>query len=598
MTNSSGRTKLILSAMALVMVGCGVALFPTPLDVLDDRPVVRSDYPFHAFHAKIGQDFLRSHGTPYGYDPAFMAGYPKTPLFSASVNILELFATIIPGVFRAQKILTAAIPFLCLILFFVGATGFGYDENTIGLALFVMTALFWLSLPLIFILEGLLGFLLGIHLAFAALGRLEAGLLHGSLESYYLLMIMAMWVHPHTLLLTLALSGLRVLFPVEPKLRIRVLTPCIAIAATLLSFYFCHGDIIQSGRMPAFWTTSDWFEPFLYYLNLEPNQQQSGFLELVLICLALAECFRRESSNGERCLGLAIIGGFLVAFYLSFVPGLAQFEPRRHTATIALLGVGPACAWLVRAYDRYPQIKVVGVLSLIGLAGFVVQTAIGFRGILPVGLSSHQQSVVDWIRTEAPREGRILVEDSLYGPPFRGEEDTAYGLIPLLPILTGRQFVGGPCASGPLKHSFVDAVDGKAFRKPMSDVSYFLKGLDLYGVSTLLVWSKEAYTAAVALQGTKRVKVLGRLVAFTRPPPSLILEGRGQAQLTGRGLEVKTNHPPPEKLVLSLHHDDRLSLQSTSPREGTQLIPQLIWDDPVGFLTVLNPPEEFSITAR
>src|SRR5262245_41466294 len=88
--------SLRLAACVLVALSCGHAwltfeLFPTWQSIINDEPVISVDHSIHLYHGYLGAKFLAGHGTSWGYDPYFMAGYPKTPVYDSSSAPAELF---------------------------------------------------------------------------------------------------------------------------------------------------------------------------------------------------------------------------------------------------------------------------------------------------------------------------------------------------------------------------------------------------------------------------------------------------------------------------------------------------------------------------
>src|SRR4051794_31263429 len=53
-------------------------------------PLARHDHPTYFHSAVVTRHFLRISGTTAGYDPSFMAGYPKSVVFPASSTLPEL----------------------------------------------------------------------------------------------------------------------------------------------------------------------------------------------------------------------------------------------------------------------------------------------------------------------------------------------------------------------------------------------------------------------------------------------------------------------------------------------------------------------------
>src|SRR3954471_5823682 len=53
-------------------------------------PLWRDDHPLYYHSALVTRAFLGQSGTTAGYDPSFMAGYPKSVIFPASSTLPEL----------------------------------------------------------------------------------------------------------------------------------------------------------------------------------------------------------------------------------------------------------------------------------------------------------------------------------------------------------------------------------------------------------------------------------------------------------------------------------------------------------------------------
>jgi hypothetical protein len=53
-------------------------------------PMWRDDHPLYYYSALVTRSFLKSSWTTAGYDPSFMAGYPKSVVFPSSSTLPEL----------------------------------------------------------------------------------------------------------------------------------------------------------------------------------------------------------------------------------------------------------------------------------------------------------------------------------------------------------------------------------------------------------------------------------------------------------------------------------------------------------------------------
>ena len=72
-----------------------------PLEcLLDDQPVLSGRHPLHLYHGFLGARSLYERGSLSCYDPAFQAGYPKTPVFDGGSRPAELFLSLTGGDFR------------------------------------------------------------------------------------------------------------------------------------------------------------------------------------------------------------------------------------------------------------------------------------------------------------------------------------------------------------------------------------------------------------------------------------------------------------------------------------------------------------------
>ena len=72
------------------------------------------DHAIHLYHGALGARFLPEHGTTWGYDPFFMAGYPETPVWDSSSNLSIAFQLAAGGRYspRAYKLGLFACTFL------------------------------------------------------------------------------------------------------------------------------------------------------------------------------------------------------------------------------------------------------------------------------------------------------------------------------------------------------------------------------------------------------------------------------------------------------------------------------------------------------
>src|SRR5207248_10236349 len=95
--------------------------------VTDDRPVMAGRHPLHLYHGTLGAESFRDRRQTACYDPAFQAGYPKTPVFDGGSRPAELVLAVVgtrhaPA---AYKVMLFALGALAPLAFALSARGAG-----------------------------------------------------------------------------------------------------------------------------------------------------------------------------------------------------------------------------------------------------------------------------------------------------------------------------------------------------------------------------------------------------------------------------------------------------------------------------------------
>jgi hypothetical protein len=119
-----------VGALVLAQAGLALALFGPHHSwaaVTDDRPVLSGRHPLHLYHGSLGAAAFGDHGTTTCYDPAFQAGYPKTPVFDGGSRPAELFLLLGGGTYNpaAYKLGLLVILLLVPVAFAAAARGAG-----------------------------------------------------------------------------------------------------------------------------------------------------------------------------------------------------------------------------------------------------------------------------------------------------------------------------------------------------------------------------------------------------------------------------------------------------------------------------------------
>src|SRR5262245_41744097 len=117
-------------ALAVVVIGQAALtafLFGGWSGLQDDRPVVAGRHPLHMYHGILGAESFRDGRSTACYDPAFQAGYPKTPVFDGGSRPAELVLAVVgPGhAARAYKGMLLVVCTFVPLAFALSARGAG-----------------------------------------------------------------------------------------------------------------------------------------------------------------------------------------------------------------------------------------------------------------------------------------------------------------------------------------------------------------------------------------------------------------------------------------------------------------------------------------
>src|SRR5262245_5768712 len=115
---------LILFVLTAVQVVATLGLFGPDRswrNLTDDRPILNGRHPLHLYHGLLGAQAWRDGGFGSCYDPAFQAGYPKTPIFDSGSRPTELLFLIGEDRIASYKIGLAVSCALVPLVFAMGA---------------------------------------------------------------------------------------------------------------------------------------------------------------------------------------------------------------------------------------------------------------------------------------------------------------------------------------------------------------------------------------------------------------------------------------------------------------------------------------------
>jgi hypothetical protein len=558
------------------------ALDKTPGALLDERPVVSGRHALHLYHGYLGASSLYARGTLNCYDPAFQAGYPKTPVFDGGCRTAELFIVLAGGTFRpaAYKIGLAVFCFLVPVFLWGGARASGLTTARAALAV-ALGLLVWWSGPC--------------HDA------LEAGEVDLLVASMALLVHVGFLIALHrypgpTTWFGLVITGTVGLFA-EPML-FALLVPI------LLVYYFSVGPrhrlgwhvcllvgltcpVLVNAAWLVDWARSWWLRvplasdlPGLAHRTLHtywqatlwgsPGDRALFAALLVLAAFGVLALNETKHRTAARLLGLG--GGGFVSLALAgigweplgrlgaprlLLPAL-WFAAMPAAAAVALghqllLHSCTARRWLTGVYlaVTLPLLVAASVGYAPHLRGWTRATP------LTIGLDAAQLELTEILAERTTPSARILLEEKP-GPP------SASHWTALLPVLTGRAYVGGLGTDAGIEHVRTSLVGNCLSGRPLDD--WTEAELDeycrRYNVGWVVCWS-QTVRARFAGRAVSEVPVPGRDnlagALLTLRQGSYVL--RGHARWLGADAEriaLADVVPQDGTVVLSLHYQNGL----------------------------------------
>jgi hypothetical protein len=203
----------------------------------------------------------------------------------------------------------------------------------------------------------------------------------------------------------------------------------------------------------------------------------------------------------------------------------------------------------------------------------------GGAGCLPLGLTPEHDAIAEKLIEHTGPEARILWED-------RRQGRTAVRWTPLLPLLTGREFIGGLDSDRTIEHSAVGLIDGVLFGRPIglwTDAA-LEEYCRRYHVGWVVCWSAATIERFQAYPDATRIAELpsgGALFSLRPSMRSLVLKGQAQVvQADSAHITLADVVPEAGVIVLSLHYQK--GLRASPSRVQLEREPDAA--DPIGFL--------------
>lgn len=575
------QRKAWIPVLLLVFVGQGwltLRFFDAqndPSRLINGEPIVAGKHPLHLYHGWLGAKAWVESGKSSCYDPAYQAGYPKTPVFDSGSRVAEFFLLVSGAESLAAYKIGLAVGCLlvpgCFCLF---ARGLDLPPGAACLAS-LLGSLLWWTPPIRQLLEaGDFDLLFGTLFLLIHLGWWVRFAVDPWLDSWFVLTltsILGWYTQP---LLMLAFQPMLFLLYCWVGYRhgiawhlsiLAALVLTVVVNFPWLSDWVHHALPLLTSDEVTSTRTIPWKQLLYDWHELLPRDPLSvgvgtiGFVGLLGLI--------RPSGSPGAVLFLALVTLLGIGAAGKCWHPLMDLGARK-VLPIAVWSMVPGCAFLLtfvavrfgRSLDS-PFLGVVWLLlAITGLAWALgLPTQLMNQPPLPIGLSGEQKQLIELLKRPDPgpddlaETGRVLWED-------RVTEKTPW--TPLLKLSTGRDFIGALDPEGAIEHSRIRLLDGKLRDRPIGlwaddELRSFF---ERYNLKWIVAWNRESILRFRACKGVSEIATRtegeeATLFEIDRAP-NLFLRGSGKVvQLDWQRIALADLIPNEDgEVVLSLHY--------------------------------------------
>jgi hypothetical protein len=567
----------------------------------------------------LGAKSLYQRGSASCYDPAFNAGYPKTPVFDSGSRPAELMLLLSGGAYcpRAYKIglavICAAVAWLLAVA--ARAIGLTWAGATVATALGLGV---WWGQPCREALEaGEVDLLLATVLVVAQSGlliRYHRAPGPCSLVGITVTGLLGWYADP--LLMALLL----------PLFLIYYLS--VGARHPLLWHVGLLGGLVLAGALNAFWLLDCldyWWILLPLHVNAPPLAERTfpslwdspvwgGPTDRLLTCVLIPAAVmglvlynQTRQRPTARLFGTAIIGFLGLAVASLVWEPLGRFGLARLLAPGLFFSVLPATHVFLAISDGIRRRAGWGTVALLAGAaaiGLLLTGALDWRRALmapqpfAVGLPQDQRTIVETLQANTTQDARILWEDRSAAVSSEPQtRRTTSQWTALLPLLTERSFVGGLDPDALIEHTATGLRDHSLAGRSLSDwTDTDLQAYcERYNIGWVMCWSAESAKRFAAWPFTQQIAVVrdeqeGVLYQVKRQPSFVLIGAAKWLRADSECIALDDVTPRQGQVLLSLHYQE--GMRVTPSRVRVERAETL--SDHIDFVRLLIPDQHVS----
>ena len=615
--------KLALCVILLVSA-FSITLFLKPEDIFSQAPIYTDDYAMHFSQCLSTKRFLSSTGKCWGYDPYFLAGFPRSALVNADNKAWELlFFALSP---LSEGIAFKAYLFLFFLLYplflYAAARNFNLSRGVSVIAAALGIFFFHLSIAIDLVSWGMLSYVFVCYFSIYLFSlfyklfecftwkRYTLVVLLSSLTfMMHILSPVALFV---PLIILYACSMRKLSFSRHMGIALMVVIVLLINSYWLLPIMqFFQDKTVRPENYNFTMQIDNLFEPINVYFKQKQSilyrktpQLNNTFIEALLLLFGAGGFYYLWKARTIKLM-LSILGGtaflFVIAYYGSHTQFFPQLQPQRFTIPLNIFLIIPASISMFLMFRSLfkekskPAVCFSAGLIFVLLVGPVLKPLKTLYSYNLYRLSCEfptpLKDLLTWFENNTSREGRILIEDSEFDT-----EHQFYGahFPALFPEKVKREYLCGPRPMYPIKHSYASFTSGVLFEKKIGDYSLEeLKEMyDLFNVKWIVCWSdvsKDFFD-----RFPDYVTPTGKIDRFSiyqvNRSPSFFLKGSGEVKADYNRLELNQLVAEDNEIIISYHWME--GLKTVPPRKLDRVF---AGNDPIGFIRITDPPQSLII---
>ena len=611
--------KRLQVLVIITHIAVSAAIF-SPQEVFNSQTIYSGDYPLHLYRVYRS---IESGGTA-GYDPYHLAGYYFNQGQDVGARPMQLLARVFcfaPAhlVFKIYVFMALAlVPFVL----YQAAKDFKFSEREITVLLALGLLFTWRPiLTYGLITHGVINYFFVSYLSLLLISKFYTfSSSQDHPDKLFLLLLAVSIVLIHVLSIMIVVLPLLIIFYYRFKqyssaafkfLVFVVGLTCIMNYPVIIEAGGVIGDYIQkdkAGRQtqysePAASQSDDYKKKIhLTETDLSDALSQSSywFFLFPISAAGLYQLGKRKQKDLAFAFSFWVLFLFYLAFFGSFSSFFVKAQPLRFKATFMFAFIYPASIGLVTFFSNACiklrlsafEPKLFPIFNGVFLAAIVV-IIFGFvsREDLSADLPKEGRLLIEWIKTQTNKDGRILLESS-EGHNKNKNNKYFEGFFPaLVPYLTEREFIGTTMFSSDRFAKFVDGVlfDKYVYKYKKKEIERLF---ELYNISYIIAWSDSSLEFFFSLPDfIKFEKRIGDFSVFkVNRNPTYFLKGDGKIQAQYNTLTLDNVRPVDGEIIIKYHWINSLELDG-----GGILQEEKVTRGSKGFIKVINPSSNFRI---